>query len=76
MLSAICSHLGCIVPWDATQNRFVCPCHAGVFAPDGARISGPPPRGLDALPTKIESGKLYVRYQYFRQLTSKPEVIG
>ena len=76
VLSAICSHLGCIVPWDAGAKQFVCPCHRGVFAPDGARVSGPPPRGLDALPTKIEKGTLYVQYQYFRQLSTKREVIG
>ncbi len=76
VLSAICTHLGCVVPWDAEVKRFVCPCHKGTFAADGARIEGPPPRGLDALPSKIEKGTLYVKYQYFRQLSSKREVIG
>lgn len=76
VLSAICSHLGCIVPWEAASKQFVCPCHRGVFGPDGARVSGPPPRGLDSLPTKIEKGTLYVQYQYFRQLSTKREVIG
>ena len=76
VLSAICSHLGCVVPFDEGQKQFVCPCHKGLFAIDGSRISGPPPRGLDALPTKIEGGKLYVQYQYFRQLSAKKEVIG
>jgi menaquinol-cytochrome c reductase iron-sulfur subunit len=75
-LSAVCSHLGCIVPWDAAAKQFVCPCHRGLFAADGSRISGPPPRGLDALPTKIDKGTLYVQYQYFRQLVAKREVIG
>jgi Rieske Fe-S protein len=76
VLSAVCSHLGCIVPWDASSKVFACPCHRGIFAPDGARISGPPPRGLDPLPTKIENGTLYVQYQYFRQLSAKREVLG
>jgi menaquinol-cytochrome c reductase iron-sulfur subunit len=76
VLSAICTHLGCVVPWDDKQKQFACPCHKGFYAPDGARISGPQPRGLDALPTKIENGTLYVRYQYFRQLSAKKEVIG
>ncbi|MGZ3427061.1 MAG: QcrA and Rieske domain-containing protein [Polyangia bacterium] len=76
VLSAVCSHLGCVVPWDADSKQFVCPCHKGVFAPDGTRLSGPPPRGLDPLPTKVENGTLYVQYQYYRQLSSKREVIG
>ncbi len=35
-LSAICPHLGCTVPWDPGRNEFVCPCHGGVFSPDGS----------------------------------------
>ena len=75
-LSAVCPHLGCIVPWNAEKKMFVCPCHQGLFAKDGARISGPPPRGLDALPTKVEDGKLFVKYQFFRQLVAGREVLG
>lgn len=37
-----CPHLGCKVHWQAQQNRFYCPCHQGVFDPDGHAISGPP----------------------------------
>ncbi|HVA95220.1 MAG TPA: ubiquinol-cytochrome c reductase iron-sulfur subunit [Candidatus Dormibacteraeota bacterium] len=73
-LSAICPHLGCTVPWDAAQNKFVCPCHGGVFGPDGAYISGPPPRSLDFLQTKVSSGKLMVKYQYFRPDVRNKEV--
>ncbi len=76
VLSAICPHLGCIVPWVPEQKVFVCPCHGGRFGSDGARLSGPPPRGLDLLPTKVEQGDLYVRYEYFRQLTDKEEVVA
>jgi menaquinol-cytochrome c reductase iron-sulfur subunit len=76
VLSAICTHLGCVVPWKSELGQFACPCHRGFYARDGARISGPQPRGLDPLPTKIENGVLYVKYQYFRQLITKREVIG
>jgi menaquinol-cytochrome c reductase iron-sulfur subunit len=65
-LSAICPHLGCTVPWDAGRQEFVCPCHGGVFSPDGTRLSGPPPRSLDALGTKVVGDRLLVNYQYFR----------
>ena len=76
VLSAICTHLGCVVPWDAEKKQFACPCHRAFYAKDGERISGPQPRGLDPLPTKTENGLLYVKYQYFRQLVSAREVIG
>ena len=44
--SAICTHLGCIVKWDAASRKILCPCHAGVFGADGQVLSGPPPRPL------------------------------
>jgi menaquinol-cytochrome c reductase iron-sulfur subunit len=65
-LSAICPHLGCAVPWDAGRNAFVCPCHAGVFGPDGSYRSGPPRRGMDTLETKVTNGNVMVKYQTFR----------
>lgn len=44
--SAICTHLGCIVKWDAASKKILCPCHAGVFDADGKVLAGPPPRPL------------------------------
>lgn len=44
--SAICTHLGCIVQWDAGRKQIACPCHAGFFDLDGRVASGPPPRPL------------------------------
>ncbi|MBL8168345.1 MAG: ubiquinol-cytochrome c reductase iron-sulfur subunit [Acidobacteria bacterium] len=76
VLSSVCPHLGCTVAWNETKGQFISPCHNGVFAPDGALISGPPRRGLDELETKIEDGRLKVRYQYFRQLVATKEVIA
>ncbi|HZL36285.1 MAG TPA: ubiquinol-cytochrome c reductase iron-sulfur subunit [Tepidisphaeraceae bacterium] len=65
VLSPICPHLGCPVPWDAAASQFRCPCHGGVFGPDGARISGPPPRGLDPLEYEVRGKNLWVRWQDF-----------
>lgn len=44
--SAICTHLGCIVQWDAGRKQIACPCHAGYFDLDGRVVTGPPPRPL------------------------------
>jgi quinol---cytochrome c reductase iron-sulfur subunit, bacillus type len=76
VLSSICPHLGCTVPWVSGKKEFVCPCHGGVFAPDGSRISGPPLRRMDSLETTIQDGQLLVRFQYFRQLVADKEVVG
>lgn len=76
VLSSVCTHLGCSVPWVADKNEFVCPCHIGRFAPDGRLLGGPPPRGMDRLESRIENGVLQVHYQYFRQLVPSKEVVG
>ncbi|MGC9291869.1 MAG: ubiquinol-cytochrome c reductase iron-sulfur subunit [Acidobacteriaceae bacterium] len=76
VLSAICPHLGCSVGWQQAQDIFYCPCHGGKYKPDGAHISGPPPRGMDPLPHKIEDGKLMVHFEYFRENVPNREVLS
>jgi len=76
VLSSICPHLGCTVPWNKEKNQFICPCHGATFAADGTRISGPSLRGMDSLETSLQGGQLLVRFQYFRQLVSDKEIIG
>jgi menaquinol-cytochrome c reductase iron-sulfur subunit len=56
-----CTHLGCPVRWFQESKLFMCPCHGGAYYEDGARASGPPPRGLFEYNYKIENGQLYVR---------------
>jgi menaquinol-cytochrome c reductase iron-sulfur subunit len=76
VLSAVCTHLGCSVRWVDAQNRFVCPCHGGMFSGDGKLLGGPPPRGLDRLETKIEDGILRTQYQFFRPLIHTKEELA
>jgi len=59
-LSTICTHLGCSVYWESDQNRFYCPCHQGVFDPDGNVVSGPPPKKLDSYETEIVGSNVYI----------------
>ena len=76
VLTSVCPHLGCTVPWNKEKNQFICPCHGAAFTPDGTRISGPSQRGMDTLETSVQDGQLLVRFQYFRQLVADKEVIG
>ena len=76
VLTSVCPHLGCTVPWNKEKNQFICPCHGATFTKDGARVSGPSLRGMDTLESSVQDGKLFVRFQYFRQLVSDKEVIG
>ena len=62
-----CPHLGCAYAFEKDKGIFHCPCHHGLFeAKTGTVISGPPPRPLDTLQTKVEDGILYAAYQDFR----------
>jgi cytochrome b6-f complex iron-sulfur subunit len=45
-LNAVCTHLGCVVPWSAANNKFMCPCHGSQYAPTGAVVRGPAPLPL------------------------------
>jgi Rieske Fe-S protein len=76
VLTSICPHLGCTVPWNKEKKQFICPCHGATFAADGTRVSGPSLRGMDSLETSVQDGQLLVQFQYFRQLVSDKEVIG
>ncbi|MGW8271819.1 MAG: QcrA and Rieske domain-containing protein [Thermodesulfovibrionales bacterium] len=66
VLSPVCTHLGCHYLWSSERERFECPCHASVFAPDGTVLYGPAPRPLDRLPSKVEDGILFVKWQRFK----------
>lgn len=64
--SAVCPHAGCAVDWEAEAGRFACPCHASAFGRDGAKLSGPSPRGLDELDCEVRDGRVRVRWGRFR----------
>jgi cytochrome b6-f complex iron-sulfur subunit len=51
-----CTHLGCTVPWNPAEGRFVCPCHASAFEANGQVINPPAPRPLDRFAVTIVDG--------------------
>ncbi len=54
VLSRVCTHLGCLVNYNASQQLLICPCHNGTYDLDGNVVSGPPPRPLEKFPFKID----------------------
>lgn len=72
-LSSVCPHLGCQVYWESDRNRFFCPCHNGVFDPDGLGTEGPPKgQSLLRYPLKVENGLLFVEAPVERLDTGAP----
>ncbi len=55
-LSLRCTHLGCSIAWEASKNRFICPCHSSAFDIAGEVLNPPAVRALDYYPVLIENG--------------------
>mmetsp|Transcript_7024 Transcript_7024/g.19317 ORF Transcript_7024/g.19317 Transcript_7024/m.19317 type:complete len:209 (-) Transcript_7024:54-680(-) len=45
-INAVCTHLGCVVPWNAAENKFMCPCHGSQYNFQGKVVRGPAPLSL------------------------------
>ena len=60
VLSATCSHLGCLVNYNKERAEFICPCHGGRYDLSGRNIAGPPPAPLTSIPFRIDQGVLSV----------------
>ena len=63
-LSSRCMHLGCPVRFVSAAQRFICPCHGGVYDFRGMVAGGPPVRPLDRFYTRVNNGVVEVGPRY------------
>ena len=59
-VSAVCTHLRCIIQWSRDAHRFVCPCHAGAFDANGNVLFGPPKTALRQYPAEVRADEIVV----------------
>ena len=55
-ISNRCMHVGCPVRYVQASQRFICPCHGGIYDFQGIVIGGPPVRPLDRFRTRVNAG--------------------
>ena len=59
-ISTRCAHLGCPVRYIQASQKFVCPCHGGIYDAQGKVAGGPPVRPLDRFYTRVERGRVQI----------------
>ncbi|MGE5333997.1 MAG: ubiquinol-cytochrome c reductase iron-sulfur subunit [Nitrososphaerota archaeon] len=61
-LSGACTHMGCLLSWNAGARTFDCPCHGGRFTENGTASPDSPIayRPLPTMQTKLEGGNVWV----------------
>ena len=58
-LNAVCTHLGCTVPWVEAAGKFICPCHGSQYDTEGGVVRGPAPLPLALAHCDVnENGKV------------------
>jgi len=57
-LNAVCTHLGCVVPWNASENKFMCPCHGSQYNSEGKVVRGPAPLSLALVHATVQDDKI------------------
>jgi cytochrome b6-f complex iron-sulfur subunit len=61
--SAVCTHLGCIVQYEAQRHQIWCACHNGLYDLNGRVVSGPPPRPLEPYDVRLRGDEVIVTHR-------------
>lgn len=55
-----CTHSGCQVRWQESEQIYFCACHDGKYDAAGKPIAGPPPRALADIPITVSDTTIRV----------------
>lgn len=58
VLTATCTHLGCLVSYQSQNEELACPCHGGRYDLNGNVLGGPPPDPLRRLRVEQDGERL------------------
>jgi len=64
VITSRCAHLGCPVRYYQAPQRFVCPCHGGIYDFQGMVGGGPPVRPLDRFEARVANGRVEVGQRF------------
>merc|ERR1712061_978840 len=54
-INAVCTHLGCVVPYNAVEKQFQCPCHGSRYDSTGKVVRGPAPLSLSLASCEVNN---------------------
>ncbi|CAH8361092.1 unnamed protein product [Eruca vesicaria subsp. sativa] len=55
-INEVCTHLGCVVPWNKAENKFLRSCHGSQYNAQGRVVRGPAPLSLAVAHGDIDDG--------------------
>jgi len=59
-MSLLCTHAGCTLIWQESDEQFHCRCHGGIFRRDGSVAAAPPTQPLEHLTVRHSNGTITV----------------
>jgi len=54
-INAVCTHLGCVVPYNTVEKQFQCPCHGSRYDSTGKVVRGPAPLSLSLASCEVNN---------------------